>query len=201
MDHIKKILQLQNKYIALRHGESKANAAEIIISNLQDASNEAYTLNENGEKQVEISVKDAQQKNLLGNSVMIFSSPFSRCRRTAEIAKEILGTKDSIIIDDRLRERWFGNLDRTVVGNYNMIWGMDSQAKSSGNNEEEIESVVDRTTSLIDDLEKKYSDKTFLLVSHGDVLQILETCFRGIPPFQHRSIKALERAEVRELIK
>ena len=46
---------------------------------------------------------------------------------------------------------------------------------------------------------EEYKGKKILLVSHGDVLQILHTYFSGKPANHHRLIPHLETAEIREL--
>ncbi len=189
----------KNKYLALRHGESKANVAELIISNLTDDINGKYSLTEKGEEQVKISVEDAKEKGWLNNKTIIYSSPFSRCKRSAEIAKQVLGVKESIHIEDRLKERWFGAFDKTNTENYQKVWSIDQENKPPIENEETVESVEKRTMSLVADLEKKYNNETFLLVSHGDVLQILEACFSDISARRHRGIKPLQKAEIRAL--
>lgn len=60
-----------------------------------------------------------QRRTCLGRGE---SSPFSRCKRTAEIAKEVLGIKDEILFDNRLKERWFGDFGRTHNSNYQKVW-------------------------------------------------------------------------------
>ena len=192
---------LKNRYIALRHGESKANVAELIVSNLADAINEDYSLTKNGEHQVKDLVTHALKNNLLSNSTIIYSSPFSRCKKTAEIAKYVLGVDGEVKVDDRLKERWFGNFDKTSAINYEKVWNNDKQNDKLKNNEESVDSVKERVNSLIMDLEKEYEGNTFLLVSHGDVLQILETQFLNMLASQHREIKPLKRGEIRELNK
>ncbi|MBM3206130.1 MAG: histidine phosphatase family protein [Candidatus Staskawiczbacteria bacterium] len=192
--------KLKNKYFALRHGESKANTAEIIVSNLEDAINEEYSLTKNGEKQVSTSIENSKKSKILDSEVIIYCSPFSRCKRTAEITKELLGIKIEINIDERLRERWFGSLDKSGTNNYQKVWSNDSNNRQPEYNEESVENVKNRVVSLIDDLEKIYQQKKILLVSHGDVLQILETQFKNKSSNMHRSIKSLERGELRELI-
>lgn len=59
--------------------------------------------------------------------------------------------------------------------------------------------VLKRILALIAQLEKKYRGKKILLVSHGDVLQILHTYASGKPVSHHRLIPHLETAEIREL--
>jgi len=191
--------KLHNKYFILRHGESKANVAEIIISNMEDGIKEEYSLTEKGEDQVINSVTNAKNEKLLHDQVIIYSSPFSRCKKTAQIAKEVMGVKNEIKIDDRLKERWFGNLDKTNIQNYQKIWSADKESSPPVENEETAEGVEKRATSLIFDIEKQYTNKTFLLVSHGDVLQILEAWFLGVSADQHTDIKPIQKAEIREL--
>lgn len=82
---------LSNRYFILRHGESTVNVAGIILSHPEEGTKEEHTLTAEGENQVRKSVAQAKSDNVLGEDTIIYSSPFSRCKRTAEIAKEILG--------------------------------------------------------------------------------------------------------------
>jgi len=53
--------------------------------------------------------------------------------------------------------------------------------------------------SLINEIEKKHSNKKIILISHGDSLQILIAGFNNIPVNNHRQIKHLNYAEIRKL--
>ena len=64
---------------------------------------------------------------------------------------------------------------------------------------EPADEVLDRTTALVADLEERYAAQTVLLISHGDVLQILQCGFAGSEPGRHRSLAPLATAEIREL--
>jgi broad specificity phosphatase PhoE len=55
-------------------------------------------------------------------------------------------------------------------------------------------------SSLLMDLESEASGENFLLVPHGDVLQILLAVCAGRPASQHRSITHLETAEIRFVV-
>jgi broad specificity phosphatase PhoE len=59
--------------------------------------------------------------------------------------------------------------------------------------------VLDRVTALIADLERRYSGRDILLVSHGDTLQILQAGFLRMDPARHRSVPHLATAEIRPL--
>lgn len=119
------IQKLKNRYFILRHGHSKANEVAIVLSHPEDGKLEEFTLTEKGEKQVFDSVSTAKNAGLLDPETVIISSPFSRCKRTAEISKEVLNAKNEIIFDDRLRERWFGNWERTDNTAYDKVWADD----------------------------------------------------------------------------
>ena len=193
-------MKLHNRYFVLRHGESKANVAGIILSDLEDGKKEEYTLTKKGENQVKESIVAAKNNGILGSKTIIYSSPFSRCKKTAEIAKEVLETKDEIVFDDKLRERWFGDFEKTHNSNYQKVWDVDrTDAEHKEFNVESAKEVQVRTMSLIADLEKKYKNKSILLVSHGDALQIMQTGFYKKSPAVHRELTHLETAEIREL--
>ena len=122
-----------------------------------------------------------------------------RARETAEIAKKLLGI-EKINFHKNLRERYFGKFDKTSLDNIKIAWEHDE--KNPNHKHKGVESpnkVLKRTLALISKLEKKYKDKKILLVSHGDVLQILHTHFSKKPVSQHRKIPHLETAEIREL--
>jgi len=52
---------------------------------------------------------------------------------------------------------------------------------------------------LVLDCEGHLNGETCLLIAHGDILQILQTVFYGLPAARHRELPHLETAEVRLL--
>lgn len=136
----------------------------------------------------------------MGGDTIIYSSPFSRAKRTAEIAKEVLCVDSDIIFDDRLRERWFGDWEKTDNSAYEKIWEVDKiNPEHKEKNVESAKEVLERTMDLVKELEGKYNGKNILLVSHGDALQIMQTGFHRVSPSLHRTLKHLETAEIRRL--
>lgn len=199
MNHLGKISKLKNRYYALRHGKSLANEKKLIISSPEEGL-KMYGLSNSGKEEVIKSVREAIGDNLLGTSTIILSSDFLRSLETAEIAKKIIGAK-KITLSQNLRERYFGNWDKTNNCNYQKAWDKDiNDPNSKVQGVETTSEVLKRTTSLIEKLENKYSGKKILLVSHGDPLQILQTAFEKIPPSHHRQIEALNTGEIRELV-
>ncbi|MEN9557858.1 MAG: hypothetical protein RL141_227, partial [Candidatus Parcubacteria bacterium] len=67
---------MNNRYFILRHGQSLANVAGIILSHLEDGKSDAYTLTEKGEDDVRASVRRAKEQDLLNVDTIIMSSPF-----------------------------------------------------------------------------------------------------------------------------
>lgn len=200
MNYLENKDNLSNEYFALRHGQSVPNIKEIVLSHPEDGQKEEYTLTPEGEKQARVSLEKAKAEGVLDQNTIIYSSPFSRAKRTAEIAKEVLGVEGEIIFDERLRERWFGNWEQTHTSAYQKVWDVDKE--NPEHKEAGVESALEvqkRTTELVNELEKKYEGKNILLVSHGDALQILQTGFHKKSPAVHRDLKHLETAEVRNL--
>jgi probable phosphoglycerate mutase len=99
-----------------------------------------------------------------------------------------------------LRERRFGDLELKKDDAYGQIWTLDSS--DPGHHECNVESaceVMDRTSALIAELEDQSNGVTYLLVSHGDALQILQAAFYGRSAAHHRELPHLETAEIRWL--
>ena len=190
--------KLRNRYFILRHGESKANVANILLSHPKEGI-VSFGLSPKGKKQVQVSVSKNKKSGLLGSDIIIYSSDFLRAKETAQIARKLLGIK-KINFHKNLRERYFGKFDKTSLDNIKIAWEHD--AKNPDHKHKGVESpnkVLKRTLALIARLEKKYKGKKILLVSHGDVLQILHTHASGKSVSQHRQIPHLETAEIREI--
>jgi|SRR3989344_1664922 len=190
--------KFKNRYFVIRHGESKANVAGILLSHPKEGT-VGFGLSKKGKKQVKDSVLRNKRSTLLDSDIIIYSSDFLRAKETAEIAKKLIGAK-KINFHKNLRERYFGKLDKTALSNITRVWEYDKM--SANHKHSDVESpheVLKRTIELINQLEKKYKNKKILLVSHGDVLQILYTHFLKKPVSQHRQIPHLETAEIREL--
>lgn len=194
-----KQIKLKNRYFILRHGESKANVAHILLSHPKEGI-VSYGLSPKGKKQVKISVLKNKKSKLLDSNIIIYSSDFLRAKETAEITKKLLGIK-KVNFHKNLRERYFGKYDKTSLDNIKIVWDYDRKnANYKHKGTESPTKVLKRTLALINQLEKKYKGKKILLVSHGDVLQILHTHVLGRPVSHHRLIPHLETAEIRELV-
>lgn len=197
MNNQLKLSSLNNRYFCMRHGESIANQQGIIVSKAENGVT-GYGLSESGRVQIEQRVKASFNQHVF---TKIISSDFKRARESAEIAQSLLHLKQEIIYSENLRERFFGDFELMPNDCYQTVW--DNDAVNSAHNDNNVESadeVMNRTFSLVLNLEKEFNGETFLLVSHGDALQILQAAFHKYPASEHRLLPHLDTAEIRELV-
>lgn len=193
-------IPLKHRYFAMRHGQSEANVAGIIVSDPKIGCKQ-YGLTALGQQQV---VESASNTKILNQNTLIISSDFLRAQHTAEITQKLLDTIQPIQYSTALRERFFGELNGQNDAQYKMVWDIDQQ--NPDHQEFDVEStnqVVSRVSELIMQLEQQSFNvkpnvrQKILLVAHGDVLQLLQTWFQDVPASQHRSLTHLETAEIR----
>lgn len=186
----------RNRYFAMRHGHSEANARGLIVSDPRNGL-EQYGLSERGRAEVEASLRHCSG---LDANCRIISSDFLRARETAEIARGMLGCKPGVETDTRLRERFFGDYEMASNSGYARVWNEDVKDPDSARaGVESASQVTRRVTNLILELEREHAGQVFLLVSHGDALQLLQSAFAGLGADRHREIEHLETAEIREM--
>ena len=197
MNHLLRCQRLNNRYFAVRHGNSLANQQGIIVSHPQHGVSK-YGLSENGQLQVIESVNRDRQ---LDAATLIVSSDFRRAGETAEIIHRQLDSHSPLSFDQRLRERNFGELELGPDSAYASVWQEDEN--NANNHLRDVESpnqVMARVSELVSDYESRYSAATVLLVSHGDALQILQTAFAKQDASTHRRQRHLETGEIRPLL-
>ena len=157
------------KLIMVRHGESQANVKGI-YSGWTD-----YDLTERGKEQAEKAGE--YLKNI--NIDKIYSSPIKRALKTAQIISSQIN-KDIKIIDD-LKEINFGIFDgkthKEIIKVYkdeyeNWVKNYIKHRISQG---ESLEDLYNRINNFINKLKKDNNDKTYLIVTHGGVIQVLIT--------------------------
>ena len=197
MDYLFKITTLNNRYFGMRHGQSLANCEGLIVSTPENGI-PAYGLSDEGRLQIERSIS---KNTKLDSSVQIISSDFKRARESAEIARSLLNATHELILNKKLRERDFGDYELTSDSNYNTAWTNDAVSSAHTiDNVESADSVMSRVSSLIISLEEQFNGVVFLLIAHGDTLQILQTAFQKHPASKQRELKHLETAEIREFV-
>jgi broad specificity phosphatase PhoE len=199
------ISEFKNKYVIMRHGESEANVAGLIISD-PAIGRERYGLTEQGRQQVVASVNDYKLTNLSSRQGIVnpiskvVCSDFLRTIQTATLSTKIMGLPHPQF-ETGLRERFFGDWEGKTDTHYPDIWKLDKDAASqTAQKIETVNQVRLRGLKVIERLEQQFQNEVILLVSHGDMLQILLTAFVGVTADQHRTLPHHHQAEIKPLI-
>ena len=196
MNYLLEIDRLANRYLAMRHGHSLANAQGIIVSHPGNGC-AGFGLSELGRAQVKQSLR---REVLLGVETLIVCSDFKRARESAEIAHALLNCANPVSLEPGLRERHFGEFELSADTGYTDVWREDmANPDHCWRGVESANQVMRRVTAVIRELEGQYTGATLLLVSHGDALQILQTAFARRAASDHRELEHLQTAEIRQL--
>ena len=100
----------------------------------------------------------------------IYTSPWQRAKRTAELIGEQLSDVE-VIEDKRLRERAGGLIEGTTEAERIAKWG--STWKQLDLQGETHDSVITRGMSFIEEMQQRYPDGRVLAVSHGGFIKRL----------------------------
>lgn len=194
----KKGISSSNTYFVMRHGEALSNKKGIVNSILDDT----YTLTLNGKKEVAQAIKTLKDKKI----DYIISSPLTRTKETAILVASELGIEtDDIIFDDRLREIRMGDLEGKSVEEYHEFFSkLEDKYDSAPRGGESLRDVRERVTEFIYENDKKYIGKTILIISHDDVLWMLDAGVGCIPKekvfeLDNSNNEYISTAEVRKL--
>ncbi|CAL9072333.1 unnamed protein product [Musa textilis] len=195
-------LFLRNSYWVLRHGKSVPNEKGLIVSSMENGTLEKFGLASEGFNQArlagELLLKEIKEKKILLENVRICYSPFSRTTDTAKVVADVLGISFDCCQCKamlELRERYFGpsfellshdkfynsHSGGTIESSYWLsiyaeIWSLDEKdpfLPPEGG--ESVADVVSRLAVALAVIEAEFQGYVFLVVSHGDPLQILQT--------------------------
>ena len=159
-------------------------------------------------------IEDNETSSNEYEGVAIFSSDFTRARETASLFCQQLQHSNipiytnDIVLQTKLRERYFGELNGGPDDQYQKVWDVDcTNPNHKEFGVESANSVLERTTRLVVELDEQLSSSSeeqtkwkVILVAHGDVLQIMQTGFlRHEDAARHRSLEHLETATIRGL--
>jgi probable phosphoglycerate mutase len=184
------------RHFLLRHGESVANVAGLIASAPANAA--AYGLTPRGRDQVRLAVEGALAAGTLAGARRVVASPLLRARESAEIAAAVLGAE--LRLDDRLRERGFGELELGSDRSYQQVWSADLDDPTHERwGVESAVAVLARAEALLAELDSAPAGGPVVLCTHGDVASVLLCADQGVPLGRHREVGALANAELRPL--
>lgn len=161
-----------NKYILIRHGEGENNVKKIINSWPEK---EKLSLTARGRMEVDKAAQRLKKKGV----DLVFASDITRTKETAEIIAANLGKK-KINFDARIREINMGIFNGQGYGEddsfYSSYWERFRRRPPEG---ESLSDVRKRVFEFFKSLEKKYKNKTIVVVSHEYPLWMMEMVLNG----------------------
>ncbi len=162
----------KNNYFVLRHGEAISNVKNIISCWPEKFENH---LTLKGRRQVKETAKKIKKEKI----DIIISSDSLRAKQTAEIVSREIGVPITAY-DKRLREYNIGVFNGATIEEFRKYFPPGKERFRKGPPKgENYKDIQKRLNELLKDLEKKYSGKTILLVSHKIVLLLLKSIFEG----------------------
>lgn len=169
----------------IRHGQTDANIGDFAQGNVNNP------INATGEAQAR-----ELAKHLHGRTFdAYYVSPMRRAQQTAEIATE--GRAD-FKVDDRLRERNFGELEEKPISPELRDRLFDLKLNTNEYGVEPIRDVFARTKSFLDELPTAHSpDDEILIVAHGISLRALHHNILGYDENTDLRSGRFENAELR----
>lgn len=175
------------KIYYVRHGQTDWNLAR----KMQGGGTEKE-LNETGINQANETRKELENVKY----DIIICSPMYRAKQTAEIINKDKNVKT--IIDERIRERKLGKLEGHEITDEieKQIWDYNLNYQiPEGENLHDFEK---RILNFLEDIKKKYSDKTVLIVAHGGVAKVIKAHLYGMPKSKLLSDISTKNCEIIE---
>lgn len=149
--------------VFVRHGEALTNERGLINSDIN-----GFPLVDNGRRQIEAVASELKKLKV----TKLYTSPVQRARESAEIIGKELGL--SPMVDDRLRERFHGELENTSPPNE--LWILEVDWKNT--KAETWEAIETRAKSFLDSVSD--SNEIIVAVTHESPIKALFMNFLGI---------------------
>ncbi|MEG0025973.1 MAG: histidine phosphatase family protein [Bacilli bacterium] len=156
------------KLYVVRHGQTTKNLLNIVHGQTESS------LTEYGIQKAYELRKTIDQKKI----DMVISSPLSRAKQTAKI---LIEDKLPINIDDRLIERNWGLCEGALINTVDRVKCFNYYLNYQDNEIEPLNKFMQRIVDFINEIKRKYPNKTILIVTHGAVSRIIYYYLNGIP--------------------
>jgi broad specificity phosphatase PhoE len=159
---------MNNKYMLMRHGETKyqAEGKDYYLYSREEQMDLSIT--EDAKKVIENRATELKEKNI----DVIYCSDYLRTRQTAEIVSRVINAE--VVLDKRLRDINFGIFSGGNSRDFSEYFS--SRIKRFSERPLEGESWGDvrkRLIEALNEIEEKNKDKTILIVTHGDPFWLL----------------------------
>jgi isoleucyl-tRNA synthetase len=149
-----------NRYFTVRHGLAEHNVKGVANSSDQVPSR----LVEEGKARIRASAQELKKEKI----DLIIASPLLRTQETAKIILSELGLPDSaLMVDERLHEVNFGVFNNKPIGEWRAFYkNFADRFSTAPEGGETYADIRRRAGEFIFELEKRYSGKNILIVSH-----------------------------------
>ncbi len=184
-----------NRYFISRHGQAQSNVDDVSSTGMETQKENHLT--EKGRQQALESASALKDKGI----DLIFVSPFTRTKETARIIADELGLSSEQVVEEaRLREISTGIYDGRPNDEYRAFYPtVGARFLTAPEDAESFTDVRRRMGNFLHELERTYSDKNILIVSHGDPLWLLKLLADGKPASELESLPYPQNCEVAEL--
>ncbi len=170
---LKKYSKAKNTYFVLRHGEAENNTGNVISSKATTP----HHLTEKGKAQVTEAAAWLADKKI----DLIFASPFVRTRETAAIVAKHLGIgADKLLIEESIHELNAGVYDGLNFQEFISKFPFDQRFEMRPPQGENYTDIKKRMGDFLYSLEKKYSGKRILIVTHDSPAFLLVAAAKGL---------------------
>jgi len=163
----------KNRFFVLRHGEAEHNLKGILASGPEKEGRVSH-LTEEGKSQAERAAK-----KLAGKIDIIFASPYTRTKETADIVAN--RTRAEVVTDSRLGEVNFGIFSWNEMTAWRSFFKKNAEklTKAPPGGENFLE-VQRRMINCILEINRQYKKKNILIVGHDAPLYMLEAAMNNL---------------------
>jgi broad specificity phosphatase PhoE len=166
---------MNNRYILMRHGETKYQAEGKDYYLYAREEQMVLSITEEAKKTVESKAVELKEKKI----DIIYSSDYLRTKQTAEIVSQITNAK--VILDKRLRDIDFGVFSGGDSRNFKEYFSSKMQRFSVGPPEgESWGDVRIKLLEVFEEIEANQKGKTVLIITHGDPFWLLIGILKGL---------------------
>ncbi len=194
LDDLRENAFYKNRFILVRHGESQANTKDLIANNEFEPSSIKTDLTVKGIKQAQV----VADKLVDYNVDIVYTSPYLRTKHTAELIAKTCNSE--LMEDTRLRELNCGIFNGKKVKEYHAYFTFEKDRfKDAPPEAESLKDVRIRMYDFIKEINQKYQNKTIVIVSHGDPLQMMEAILNNLNLDESFKPAYFSNGEIREI--
>ncbi len=162
------VRQSGNRYFVMRHGEARSNVEGFANSNNEIENH----LTVKGQTEVAATAQALAKEKV----DIIVASPLTRAQETAQIVARELGLPlSAIMTDTRLSETHFGDKNDKPIEEWRALFAtLSDKFNTAAVGGESYKQLYARVGDFLFDIERRYSGKRILIVTHGAPAWLME---------------------------